>query len=101
MERITPISELQQNIEAILQDVDQKGDTIVVEQEDEPAAVLVPVREYLQWKENREMFAEMKRKRAEKDGMSGEEVEANDLIEEAKWWTRLKDKAESRGEITN
>jgi PHD/YefM family antitoxin component YafN of YafNO toxin-antitoxin module len=100
MERIKRVSELQQNLEAILRDIDEKDDTIVIEHEDEPAAVVVPVGVYLQWKEHQETLAELKRKRAEQDGMSEEEVEANDLIEEAKWWIRLKDKVGSKGETT-
>jgi PHD/YefM family antitoxin component YafN of YafNO toxin-antitoxin module len=101
MERITYVSELRQNVEALLRDVSETGDTMVIEHEDEPKAVLVPVRVYLQWKENQAMLADLKRKRAEQDGISEAEVEANDLIEEAKWWIRLKDKAGSGGEITN
>lgn len=79
---------MRRDFEQILRDVAEKDDKIVIESEDQPLAVLVPATVYWQWLSNQEDYANKLRRLAEEHGMSAEEVDANEVVEEAKWWIR-------------
>jgi len=84
MQRIIEIAEIHLTIEEVIRDVVAKGDEIVVEQDGQPVAALVPVELYqrLRRREIGDMFQAM----AERADMDPDEAEA--LAAEAVTWAR-------------
>jgi hypothetical protein len=92
MEQSVQRAEAEKDIKRILQGVMENEDRIVIEQDDQPVAVIVPVGVYWQWLRSQEFLADKLREMAQEFGMSEEEAEVNELAEEAKWWVRRKRK---------
>ena len=87
----------EQNIKRLLQEVDENEDRIVIEENDNPVAVIVPISVYWQWLRSRDLYANKLREEAAAEELSGEEAEANELIAEAVWWVRRKNRASVNG----
>jgi PHD/YefM family antitoxin component YafN of YafNO toxin-antitoxin module len=88
MERRMNLEEVLRDFEGILRDIEDKDDKIVIEREDQPVAVVVPVTLYWQWLTNQEEYTNKLKRIADEDGVPVEEVEANELANEAIWWVR-------------
>jgi hypothetical protein len=78
----------EQSIKRLLEEVKENEDRIVIEENDNPAAVVVPIGVYWQWLRSRDLYAQKLREEAEAEELSDEEAEANELIAEAVWWVR-------------
>jgi prevent-host-death family protein len=86
MERTIEIAESQLTIGEVIRDVVAKGDQIVVEQDGERVAAVVPVALYEQWQRSRKEFFDTMRVGAQRANMSPEE--ADELAAEAVQWAR-------------
>jgi prevent-host-death family protein len=86
MERTIEASESQMTIEEVIRDVVAKGDQIIVEQDGEPVAAVVPVELYRQWRHSRRAAGDMLRAMAERANMDPDE--ADELAAEAVRWAR-------------
>jgi prevent-host-death family protein len=88
MEKTVSSQDATERFGDLLQDVSNKGDRYVVEQNGVPLAVVVPLALYSQWKRRRESFFQQMREAAERADMS--ETEAIRLTDEAKRGTRAR-----------
>ena len=82
MERTITALKARRNLGQLLEEVFYKGDHYIVERAGKPMAAVVPVTEYMQWKERRErFFAMIDAARERSQDAPAEEVEAE--VEEA------------------
>jgi prevent-host-death family protein len=61
MEKVTNSSDLRSNLSLVLDDVQFNQDSYVIERKGRPAAVIVPLNVYDNWKRSRERFFDMAR----------------------------------------
>lgn len=59
MEKIISALKARRNFGQLLEEVFHKGDSFIVERAGKPMAVVVPIEQYMQWKEKREQFFAM------------------------------------------
>lgn len=86
MEKTVSSQDAPQHFDELIQEVSDKGDCYVIEQDGVPKAAVVPFALYAQWKRRRERFFEQMHETADQAGLS--EDEAIRRIEEAKQTTR-------------
>lgn len=73
--------EIRQNFGKFIQGILAKGNKYIVERHGEPVAVVVPIKVYQQWKQNRSALFDAMRRTQQKANLSEEEAEK--LAEEA------------------
>lgn len=81
MERTIDMSEAYLSIGDVVKDVVARGEEIVVEQDGEVMAVVMPAELYKQWQKGRQIFFDRMREISERTNMP--EVEADQLVAEA------------------
>lgn len=86
IEESISVSEAGRNLEEIVKRVAENNDSVILDVEGEPKAVVVPVELYQRWKRSRKAFFDMMREGAERANMSPEE--ADELAAEAVQWAR-------------
>lgn len=74
MEKTVSSREAPERFEVLLQEVSNRGDRYVVEQDGVPLAVVVPFALYSQWKRRREAFFQQMRETADQAGLSEDEA---------------------------
>ena len=78
MERTVNALKARQNLGQILEEVFYKGDQYIVERAGKPMAAVIPIGQYMQWKERRERFFAMIDELREKNrDATPEEIEAD------------------------
>ena len=84
MEQILPVSDLQHKTKKILEMIRETGDSVVVTQNGHPAVVVMDYESYEGWKvtmeEMRELDAQEKLARAEKDVKAGRLTSFSDFV---------------------
>ena len=82
MEKTISAMKARRNFGQLLEEVFYKGDQFIVERAGKPMAVVVPINQYIQWKERRErFFAMIDEMRAGNKDVPSEVIEAE--VEEA------------------
>lgn len=77
MEKTINALKARQNLGQILEEVYYKGDHYIVERAGKPMAAVVPIGQYMQWKERREsFFAMIDEARERNSGVAPEVIEA-------------------------
>jgi len=74
MEKTVSSREAPERFSSLLQEVSDRGDRYVVEQDGVPLAAVVPFSLYAQWKRRREGFFGQMRESAERAGLTDEEA---------------------------
>ena len=78
MERTVNALKARQNLGQILEGVYYRGDQYIVERAGKPMAAVIPISQYMQWKERRDRFFAMIDELREKNGdATPEEIEAD------------------------
>lgn len=91
MEKTIEAFEVRRTFSKVLRDVSRGDNVVVVEQNGEPVAAVVPIEWSQQWKKRREAFFEHMRTVSERAHVP--EEEAQELIEEAITAIRARNKA--------
>ena len=86
IEQSISVSEAGRNLAEIVKRVAENNDSVILDVEGEPKAVVVPVELYKQWLQRRKAFFDSFREMAERANMDPEE--ADQLAAEAVRWAR-------------
>jgi prevent-host-death family protein len=86
VEKTVAAFEARRNFGRILDDVNARGDQVIIERHGEPVAAVVPMSVYEQIQRNRKAFFNKMREMADRADLSPEEAE--EVAEEAVRWAR-------------
>ena len=75
MEKMLGLTEARRDFSTIVERVQHQGDTYIVSRHGRPAAAVVPMQVYENWKRQRDEFFELVRKAQQQSGLEPEEAD--------------------------
>lgn len=75
MEKVLGITKAREELSRIIEQVQHQGDSYIIERHGRPAAAVVPIQVYEEWKRQRQEFFEFIRRTQQEAGLTSEQAD--------------------------